>query len=322
MAISPLNAPVNTAICSSPGTIFSSGGSGSSGGGTTYDFQNIGNGAKILAPLVGNVVPLRTIRQGANISVQEEASDVWLNVNDLLFDTTTPSTSPIPGLTGVTLGAAGVLGALKALIYPIRPPVISLNIVPSIFEFGDTTILTINWSVTRTDEDITSIVVNGQPIVPTGQTQSGSIPLVNPAQGDISVSMSAATATKNASTSATSSALRKIRYGYLPADGIINPITDDAINTAATMFGSFYKSGVVGPYTFTVAQGNYLVIIIPTAFGINWGFLINGFNNNAFNLIRNAQPYINKFGYSDQVNIWVSQSVVTGPILLAPYQTS
>lgn len=322
MAISPLNAPVNTAICSSPGTIFSGGGSGG-GGGQTYDFQNVGNGAKVLvAPIIGSVVPLRTLKQGPNMSIVEEASDIVLGVPDLVFDSTKPSTSSIVGLSGKILGGNGIISTLQALIYPIRPPVVSITIAPVAFEFGDTSILTVNWSVVRTDEDITIIIVNNQNIIPTGGNQSGTVQIANPGTGTVTVTMSAATATKNTSTQASSSAMRKVRYGYLSKDGITSQITDQDINNSVNILNSFYSSGVMGPFQFNIPTGNYLVIIIPTAFGGNWSFLINGFNNNAFNLVRSGQPYINKFGFSDPVNIWVSQVVATGPILLAPYQTN
>lgn len=319
MAISPLNAPVNVKICSTNGTIFSSGSGSGGGSGQTYNFSNTGSGARVLNSLIGNNVPFRSLVQGNNIVLTEEQNDIKFDINDLAFDSTAPSTSPIIGLNGVTLGKTGILQTLQALLYPIRPPILSLSLSPSQFEFGDTENIIVSWGVTRTDEPIIAITVNSQSQGITGNTQSGTLAVSNTGQSSITVPMSAASTTKNASTNATTIALRKVRYGFSTKDGLVSVLTDADLNA---LTGSFYSTGIMGPFQFTVPTNNYLVICIPTAFGSNWAFLINGFNNNAFSKVRNNAAFVNSFGFSDNVNVWVSKSFATGPILLAPYQTN
>lgn len=321
--ISPLNAPVNVRICSTNGTIFSSSSGSGGGGGQTYNFSNIGNGARVLGSVLGGNVPYRSLLQGNNLVITEEQSDIRFDVDDLLFDSTKPSTSSIPGLGGVALGKSTILTTIQALLYPIRNPGAQLVIAPTLFEFGDAGNIIANWTATRTDEDIKAISVNGQSqAVTNGQTQSGQMTITKNGQGSVTVPMSVATLTRNSSISAISTAMRKIRYGYLSKDGMVSVLTDTDLNSG-TISSSFYSgSGTIGPFQFNIPVNNYLVICIPTIFGNNWGFLVNGFNNNAFNQVRTNQPFVNSFGFSDPVNVWVSQSFATGPILLQPYPTN
>lgn len=314
MSVSPFNQPVNINICKAPGTIFSVP-SGGGGTGAVYSFFNIGTiGAGVLASVINNQVNFYRLLNGINSTAIQGASGIVIDTPDLAFDTTKPSTSPITGLGGVTLNGQTVLQALTALLYPIRNPGASISVVPSIFEYGDNTNLNASWAATQTDEPITSITVNGASQIVTGNTQNGSLAISKTGLVSVSVPINVATATKTSNAFANANVSRMIRYGTTTKDGIINTIVDSDIQALSSFFFSLGNS--IPSLQLQVQINQYIIIEIPVAFGNNWIFKVNGFVNNAFNLVRNNQPFVNSFGYSDIVNVWISQSFATGNILL------
>jgi hypothetical protein len=307
--------PVNTNICQGSGTIFSNNnGGGSSAGGTTYEFVNLGqDGAVILAGAIGNIVQFKRVKQGKNIVLTPEANDVLFDVNDLAFDSTAPIKRAIPGLQGISLNGQGVIDTLNKLLYPTLPPTIGVGLNFSVFEYGDNSSLVAGWQVTRTDEPIVTISVNGQSQGVTGNSQSGTIPITKTGLTNVTVPMNVTTATQTVSSGATASVSRKIRVGGSTKDGFVSVLTDADLNGLQGIYSSTAKL----PQTqLVINSANYLVICIPVALGTTPTFKINGFVNNAFSLARTNQSFVNNFGFNDNVNVWVSNSFATGPILL------
>lgn len=307
--------PINTNICQGPGTIFSNGGGNNSGGGgTTYQFVTLGqDGAAVLAGVIGNIVQFKRVKQGNNIVLTPEANDVLFDVNDIAFDSSAPVKRAIPGLQGISLNGTGVLDTLQKLLYPTLPPNISVGLNSSIFEYGDNSPLTASWNVVKTDENILTISVNGQSQGVTGGNQSGTVPVTKTGSNDVTVPMNVTTATQTVSAGATSRVSRKIRVGGNTKDGFNTVLTDADLNGLQGIFSSTYK---LSQTQFIINTSNYLVICIPVALGTNPTFKINGFVNNAFSLARTNAPFVNNFGFNDNVNVWVSNSFATGTILL------
>lgn len=313
--ISPLIRPVNIFACTQGGTIFSSSGSGS-GGGTIYTFTNLGGGAQVLAQVIGTNVQFRTLINGNNVTIVQEANDITFSVEDLLFDSTAAIKRQVIGLQGVVLGKTTIKQTLQTLLYPTLPPTLALAItgLPGnlTFEYGDNNTITANWTVTRTDEPIVAITVGGISQTVTGNTQSGSQVLTKNGLADLIVSLVATTATQSVNTSLTALVSKRVRYGGTLKDGVIVPILDADINAASSSFFSANRTTGGVPRIQSLIASQYLFIEFPTAFGAPV-FRINGIINNAFTKVRVASTYVNPFGYSDTVDVWVSNQISTGP---------
>lgn len=318
MAVSPLIRPVNIFICTAGGTIFSSSGSGG-GGGQNLIFMNIGPGVGVWAQVVGNTVQFKSLVNGHNVTIIDNGDNISLAVEDLLFDSTAAIKRQVIGLQGVTLGKTTIKQTLQALLYPTLPPVLALTQtgLPTnlTFEYGDNGTITANWTVTRTDEPITAITVGGISQTVTGNTQSGSQVITKTGLANVTVSLVAATATQSVNTSFTALVSKRLRFGSTPKDGLIAPILDADINNAPNSFFTANRTTAGLPRFAGIAASNYLYIEFPTAFGTPI-FRINGVINNAFTKVRAASAYVNPFGYSDTVDVWVSQQFSTGQTML------
>lgn len=316
--ISSLIRPVNIFACTQGGTIFSS--SGTSGGsGIVYTFTNLGGGAQVYAQQIGTNIQFRTLLSGNNVTIVQEANDITFSVEDLLFDSTAGIKRQVIGLQGVVLGKTTIKQTLQALLYPIVPPTLALAItgLPTnlTFEYGDNNTITANWTVTRTDEPIVAITVGGISQTVTGNTQSGSQVLTKTGLANLIVSLVATTATQSVNTSLTALVSKRIRYGGTVKDGLIVPILDADINAAPNSFFSANRTTAGIPRFPVIAGANYLYIEFPTAFSTPI-YLINGVVNNAFTKVRSASAYVNPFGFSDTVDVWVSNQISPGVIML------
>lgn len=309
------NKPVNTSICSGEGTIFSS--SSASGGGGTgaiYNFQNIGSvGARILASTFGGNISFRRVKDGTNTQVVEGSDNVSINVSDLLFDSSAPIKRAVPGLQGIILNQTGILSTLRALLYPTIAPQASLSATIFIFEYGDTSVIPVSWTATKTDEPILTISVNGTFVPATGNTQSGISNVVNPGNSNLLVPMQVTTLTQFANTQLTIPISRRIRIGASLKDGLIAQILDSDINNLTGFFSSTAKLPQTG---FVIPNNNYLVISIPQILGTTPVFRVNGFVNNSFIQVRTNSVFVNSFGFPDPVNVWISKSFATGTLQL------
>lgn len=312
MSISPLNRPVNVLVCKTDGTIFSGNTGGGGGGGTALTFANLGaTGARVFAQVIANNVQFRRLTNGNNVVITERANDILVDVNDLLFDSTPAVKRAIPGLQGVSLGKQGILSTLQELLYPIIAPLVSLSLNISQFEFGDVTSIQASWAVTRTDEAIVTIQVGPVSETVTGNTQSGVQAISNPATGALTVILVATTATRSANTSRSATPGRKIRIGPTTKDGTVTVITDLDINN---LNGFFSPSRALAPQTIVIGTSEYLAIEIPTVFGGTPIFKINGFVNNAFTKVRSGVNFTNNFGFTEAVDLYVSNAFSTGTI--------
>lgn len=314
--MSTIREPINTSICTTAGTIFSSNGGGG-GTGPTYTFSNIGGAIAFYAQNILNNIQFRTLAAGAsgNVKLNQGTSVNTIDVPDLAFNSVPAVKRAIPGLQGVVLGQSGILATLQALLYPTLPPTVGISLNQSQFEYGDSSPLTANWNVNKTDEVIQSINVNGLAQTPTGNNQSGSLPISKTGLASITVPIQATTATQSANGSATATVGHKIRFGGTLKDGIVNQILDSDINALTSVFANAYQLPVT---SIPIASNSYLIIEIPISLleSNTPQFRVNGFLNNAFALVRAASNFTNSFGYTEIVNVYVSNSFATGTIQL------
>lgn len=314
MAVSPLIRPVNIFACLTSGTIFSSS-DANGGSGSDLTFENIGAGAQVYAQRVGNTIQFRTLINGSNVVITQEGSDITFAVEDLLFDSEDAIKRQVVGLEGVVLGKTTIKDTLRELLYPVIPPRSELTLNTLVFEYGDTNPLIADWLATKTDEAIVSIQVGAVSQTVTGNTQSGSQNVTKDGLSDVTVSAVVTTATKSATTSLTAKVTRAMRIGPTSKDGVVAPVLDSDIND---LDGIFSDDFTFSPHRFFINANEYLLIEIPTVLeaSVDPIFMVNGVLNNAFTKVRVASTYVNPFGYSDTVDVYVSNKISTGIIIL------
>lgn len=312
MAVSPLIRPVNIFACLTSGTIFSSD-DANGGSGSDLTFENIGAGSQVYAQRVGNTIQFRTLINGANVTITQEGSDITFAVEDLLFDSEDAIKRVVSGLQGVVLGKTTIKATLQELLYPTVPSLLALALDRIIFEYGDNNPLLASWTVTKTDETIVTIQVGAVSQTVTGNTQSGVQNVTKSGLVNITVILADTTATTTASTSITAIVSRKLRIGGTAKDGVVAPILDADINALTGIFATSIR---VPEQIVIVPPAQYLAIELPTAFPGAPIFKVNGIVNNAFTRVRAASTFVNSFGYSDTVDVWVSNQISPGTITL------
>ena len=224
------------------------------------------------------------------------------------------------------------------LLYPYIPPAASLS-GGGLREFGGLTDITLNWSVTKKSQPITSITVDGNPIVPTGVDQSGSVlsngnhpntPLLSYSNTfSMSVTDSDGTVTSN-STSITW--LNRIYWGKINIPGNPNlalnpglsssiPITSNTLTSldgAGVGSGSSLSSSKTKSYDNINGGGDYLIFAWPsgvTGYDVPV-FKVNGFLNTAFTNVKTSWLFTNQFGYDNNYEVWISNTLQNAPLFI------
>ena len=87
------------------------------------------------------------------------------------FDASAPIKRQLPGLEGESWTNGSIVDAMNNFLYGVKYPTPELLNIPQ-REIGSTSI-NVQWSVTKTDASISYIAINGSPITPTGDTQTG-----------------------------------------------------------------------------------------------------------------------------------------------------
>ena len=226
------------------------------------------------------------------------------------------------------------------LLYPYIAPTDSMGGL-GIRQYGSSILVTLNWSVTKNSNTITSIIVNGTPVTPTGNSQTG----VQNANGTHSttpgisqtntfgMSTSDGTTTANASTSLTW--MNKRYWGYIDLSSIGDPnlttnpgsasivgayITDARViamtgaNANSQLYGNELATSLSKTYSGINGSGNHLVFAFPTAFGTP-NFTVNGLPNTAFTKVRSNLAFTNELGFSGtNYDVWVTNTLQNSPL--------
>lgn len=187
-------------------------------------------------------------------------------------------------------------------------PGVSLTLSKPAHEAGDSSNITLNWNVVKTDSPITAITVAGNnvPIID-GNSQSGTaFAALNPA-ADSAFTLTATDGVKPVTVTTTSYLRTKIRLGASDSN---NPSDSDILALGVQQFATSFAYS--GSLSFT---NEYLVIYIPASFGTP-AFKINGLNNNAFTKVRDNEAFVNAYGATENGDVYVSNTVLTGTISL------
>lgn len=254
--------------------------------------------------------------QKKGVGIMEEFSS-----GNATFNGNRPITRNVTGLTGVNLGTNNVNDTLEALLYPAENPTISLS-GGNTREFGSSNSVTLTYTVTKKTYGISTINVNSNNI-----TVGSSVDEDTDSSGSTQIGNIIVTATQNINTTFTSSVednqgntntsnstvtwRHKIYWGRHstftpPNDAEILALTGASVGTGNQFSTSWNKT-----YNNINGSGDYLVFAAPTSFGTP-SFNVNGLPNSAFTKIRDNSAFINANGYSENYDVWITNTVQLG----------
>lgn len=237
------------------------------------------------------------------------------------YSNSTPTPTTIGGIpAGSTFSNKTMTEMWDALLYPYIAPAASLS-GGNTREFGSSNAVTLSWSATKGKNSITSITVDGTPIVVTGNNQSGTQPTTATQNVNTTFSMTVSDGTANAgnpaSSTTTVSWLRAVYWGKtptfaLPSMSIVGsqPAWADGASVGS---GKNLSSSRSGSYNGINGAGQYLVFAWPSTYG-NPSFTINGLPNTAFTKIGSGVSHTNMYGYTVNYDVWISNTQQNSPI--------
>jgi hypothetical protein len=231
------------------------------------------------------------------------------------------------GLPAINVGNVKDLAEwVEKYFFPAVPPGASL-IGGNTRQFGASPNVTLNWIATKNTFDIEQITVNGDVIIPTGNTQSGTLGAFATSNVNTTFQMSVKAGSDTVATSTTvvwshKRFWGKIQKGVSPIlnDGSVNPaftISDAqilALTGAGIGTGNEFASSRAKVYNGINGGGEYLIFAFPTTWGTP-SFTVNGLPNTAFTKVRDT-AFINSDGYSASFQVWVSNTEQNSPIAL------
>lgn len=283
----------------------------------------------------------------SNVSIVASAS----LTSSVTYDRSVPS-SYLGNVGGVLPGSTfsgTVQTALDRIFYPYVAPVSSISVVNTPREYGAPNSVTLNWSVTKNSNSISSIVVAGTPQVPTGNSQAGTI-VSNGTHSNVPGVSQTNTFTINVSdgTTPVSSStqlvwMNRVFWGSLDMSSIGNPnlttnpgsaslvaslCTDSAIvnNNDGPNFGANANGLLYGSVLSTTKNrtllgidggGEYLIFAWPSNVtgALTPTFTVNGLPNTAFTRVRTSSPLQNVWGFSGtNYEVWVSNTQQNSPL--------
>jgi len=229
------------------------------------------------------------------------------------------------------------------LLYPYIGPSVNLT-GPGTREYGAPLSLTLNWSVTKNTNPITTIIVDGLAQVPTGNSQTGTKAttgthsLTPGVSQNNSFSMIAGDGTSSDSDGYSLTWMNRRFWGYIDLTSIGNPnlttnpgsasivaslCTDNAIkaltgaNANGQAFGSELSTSKNKTYTGINGSGKHLIFAWPSNVGgaLSPSFNVNGLPNTAFTRVRTASVFVNGLGFSGtNYEVWVSNTLQNSPL--------
>jgi hypothetical protein len=218
----------------------------------------------------------------------------------VIYSNTLATPNTVGGIpAGTTFTNRTMKQMWDALLYPYIAPVASLS-GGFYREYGDVNTLTLSWSVTKKSESITTIVVDGTPVSPTGNNQSGTKSTTATQNTNTTFTMTVSDIPNGSSTvTATTVATWDNRryWGTLPVGHALTtvsslPFTHANISSLSSELGSGYAQ------TRTITTNyDYVVFIFPhnsVDLSTNPPHVsIGGFGNNNWIKTRNNVQFTN-----------------------------
>lgn len=216
-----------------------------------------------------------------------------------------------PGMIGVNPDALTVIDFLEKVFYPPIAPACTLTVNDPVREIGAEAAYVLTWNVFKKNNLITGITVDGNTEIASGDTQGGVQAGTLPAStGSFTRSMTVTDGTLSSSATVTITFLARMFWGTTAKNGTTEPISDADIRALANSeLRTDYKKTLVN-----LGGGNTrLIFAFPSVFG-NPQFIINGLTNTAFTKVRAASAFVNVYGSSMSMDVWVSDNLYNSPI--------
>jgi hypothetical protein len=260
----------------------------------------------------------------------------------VLYDRNNPSTylSNVGGVNSGSTFSGPIQDTLDRIFYPYNSPQASLSSLGT-REFGGPLSVTINWSAVKTNNLITTIVVDGSPQVPTGNSQTGTkISLgthsVSPSLSQTNTfSMTVGDGTTTVSASTNLVWMNNIFWGSINLSSIgnpnltLNPGSASLVSTLCTdpVIRNLTGASVTPGYQLTTSKnrtytnidgsGDYLIFAWPSGVSGSLSpiFTVNGLQNTAFTRVRTNSPFNNQYNFSGtRYEVWISNTPQNSPL--------
>ena len=248
------------------------------------------------------------------------------------FQNPNPTTIGVGGIPeGTTFSTPHTVQQMfDALLYPYVSPILGLSTLLN-KEYGQNLSSTLSWNVTKKSNTITSIVVDGQIFIPTGDSQSGtklvtgtwSTPAVYTTNTFTMVVGDGSTTT---TTSTSFDWMNKIYWGSLDLTSISNPnlTVDPGLSTSITIDSSIVL-GLTGnilskvkskTYTNIDGAGGYLLFAWPSSVpsATSPTFTVNGLQSTGFTNLKTGWSFTNTYGIVTNYEVWISNTAQNSPL--------
>lgn len=237
-----------------------------------------------------------------------------------IYSNSTPTPFTVGGIpAGTTFSNQTMQQMFDALLYPYVAPAASLT-GGTTREFGGSNVLTLSWSATKGSKSITTIVVDGTPIVATGNNQSGSQSATATQNVNTTFSMSVSDIPNGTSTVTSTTTLNwnsAVYWGKTPTFALPSmtisgsqPVWADGASVGS---GKALSGSRAGSYNGINGAGQYLVFAWPSTYGAP-SFTVNGLPNTAFTKIGSGVSHTNMYGYTTNYDVWISNTAQNSPI--------
>jgi hypothetical protein len=229
------------------------------------------------------------------------------------------------------------------LLYPYVPPTISLSLVTSEREYGQSVVFPVNWSVTKKSKSILSVTITdtiGINNVTSGSDSQSGVFNVTGTYSNISTPATTTnTFTMNVqddggspvNTTATLTWKNKMYWGSIDLNTLLGYSPNLTLNPSLAM-------SVVGPLITETrvknllykqlstsksrtinnldGAGNYLIFAWPSSYSgaTTPIFTLNGLPNSAFSMVRTAWTFTNSYGFTTNYEVWVSNTEYNSPV--------
>jgi hypothetical protein len=263
----------------------------------------------------------------------------------LVYDRPNPSTY-IGNVGGINQGSTfsgSIQDALDRVFYPYVAPSSSLNVSSTPREFGSSLSVTLNWSVVKNSNPITTIIVDGQPFLPTGDNQTGTKSTLGTYSLTPSISqtntftMNVSDGTSSVSSSTNLVWMNRVYWGRVDLSSIGNPnltynpgsfslvgsicndsniLSLDGADANGNAFGSILSTTKNRTYNGIDGGGQYLIFAWPSVLpgATAPSFTVNGLPNTAFTRVRTISPFVNSFVFTTNYEVWVSNTLQNSPL--------
>lgn len=238
----------------------------------------------------------------------------------IAFNGNRPITRNIPGLFGVTPGGTNLVEFTENTYYTALNPGITLSIRNgNSREMGASNAVLLDWSVTKTTNNITGITINGVPITPNGGNQSGTLATTATQNGTTAFSASVQAGAQSASTSQTLTYYHK-RFFFTSAQDLYN-MTEEEItavlngltNSGTTRFEYATGKDWVSPGKNFYPAEEFVYYCYLNSYGLAT-FVINNQPNTDFQT--KSFAYVNVQGASATFRLFRTTYLQNGAFLI------